>query len=304
MKISDSIHGNQSCDIGVGSTGRVWVAWRQFEFKKQQADAVAYVYSTDGGRSFTKPALATEFVRWDMGDTAGDPGVRAGGLRGVPRRRRHARTLRGPDPRVNTRDCGDGPFECRSGYVFGRATRACTSPPTRLRGRPDAAYALVDATVPGTETATGTSYSTITDGVGSQASTYMARTSNGGGSWTVSRQPATKGPPVLQRRRRVRRAAARRLPRHAQRHGDRPPGTVADFRPSRSRISGSAEQSARRTRIRASRRSTPARPTAGRRGRISGCRASATRSTTSSSATATSPSSGTTTTSPPRPRTC
>ena len=31
MKISDSIHGNQSCDIGVGSTGRVWVAWRQFE---------------------------------------------------------------------------------------------------------------------------------------------------------------------------------------------------------------------------------------------------------------------------------
>ena len=75
MKISDSIHGNQSCDIGVGSTGRVWVAWRQFEFKKQQADALAYVYSTDGGRSFTKPALATEFVRWDMGDTAGDPGA-------------------------------------------------------------------------------------------------------------------------------------------------------------------------------------------------------------------------------------
>ena len=76
-KLSDSVHGNQSCDIGVGSTGRVWVAWRQFEFKadqgQRQRDAVAYVYSTDGGRSFTKPAVATEFTHWDMGDTPGDP---------------------------------------------------------------------------------------------------------------------------------------------------------------------------------------------------------------------------------------
>ena len=35
-KVSDSVHGSQSCDIGVGSTGRVWVAWRQFEFKADQ----------------------------------------------------------------------------------------------------------------------------------------------------------------------------------------------------------------------------------------------------------------------------
>ena len=42
---------------------------------QRQRDAVAYVYSTDGGRSFTKPELATEFIHWDMGDTAGDPGA-------------------------------------------------------------------------------------------------------------------------------------------------------------------------------------------------------------------------------------
>ncbi len=61
-KLSESVHGSQSCDIGVGSTGRVWVAWRQFEFKadsgQRQRNAIAYVSSTDGGRSFTKPAVA------------------------------------------------------------------------------------------------------------------------------------------------------------------------------------------------------------------------------------------------------
>ena len=75
MKISDSIHGNQSCDIGVGSTGRVWVAWRQFEFKKA-AGGRGRLRLLDRRRPLVhEAALATEFVRWDMGDTAGDPGA-------------------------------------------------------------------------------------------------------------------------------------------------------------------------------------------------------------------------------------
>ena len=186
MKLSDSVHGNQSCDIGVGSTGRVWVAWRQFEFKpdqgQRQRDAVAYVYSTDGGRSFTKPAVATEFTHWDMGDTTGDPA--AFGRAGYEACLVGDGTLgrcEGPDPRVNARDCGDGPFECSSGYVFGRADSSVHISADPTPGAdPDAAYALVDATVPGTETPTGTTYSTVTDGIGSQASTYLVKTTDGG----------------------------------------------------------------------------------------------------------------------------
>ena len=155
MKISESVHGSQFCDIAVGSTGRVWVAWRQFEFKpnqgQQQDDAVAYVYSDDGGRSFTKPAIATEFIHWDMGDTAGDPAAfgRAGYeacLAGDGTLGRCA----SPEPRVNARDCGDGPFECTSGYVFGRASSSVHISADPTPGAdPDAAYALVDATVAG-----------------------------------------------------------------------------------------------------------------------------------------------------------
>lgn len=237
MKVSESVHGSQFGDIAVGRTGRVWVAWRQFEFfgdrGQQQRDAVAYVYSDDGGRSFTKPALATEFTHWDMGDTAGDPGAfgRAGYeacLAGDGTLGRCA----GPDPRVNTRDCGDGPFECRSGYVFGRVASSVRIAADPTPGAdPDAAYALVDATVPGTETPTGTTYSTVSDGVGSQASTYLVKTTDGGGSWSTSRvDPQPKGHQFYSDVD----AYAGRL--HVVYHDTRsdtatgPPGTAGDFR--------------------------------------------------------------------------
>jgi hypothetical protein len=237
QKLSDSVHGSQSCDIGVGSTGRVWVAWRQFEFRadsgQRQRDAIAYVYSTDGGRSFTKPAVAYEFIHWDMGDTTGDPA--AAGQAGYADCLAGDATLgrcEGPDPRVNARDCGDGPFECLSGYVFGRADSSVHISADPTPGAdPDAAYALVDATVPGTQTPTGTSYSTVTDGVGSQASTYLVKTPNGGGSWSTSRvDPQPKGHQFYSDVD----AYAGRL--HVVYHDTRsdtatgPPGTAADFR--------------------------------------------------------------------------
>ena len=236
-EVSDNVHGSQSCDIGVGSTGRVWVAWRQFEFKadkgQRQRDAVAYVYSTDGGRSFTKPAIATEFTHWDMGDTAGDPG--ALGKAGYEACLAGDATLgrcESPEPKVDSRDCGDGPFECKSGYVFGRADSSVHISADPTPGAdPDAAYALVDATVPGTETPTGTSYSTVTDGIGSQASTYLVKTTDGGANWRRSRvDPQLKGHQFYSDID----AYAGKL--HVVYHDTRsdtatgPPGTVGDFR--------------------------------------------------------------------------
>jgi hypothetical protein len=100
QRISDGVHGNQNCDIAVTRTGMVFVTWRQFEFTpgadvpQKQRDAVMWVRSTDGGRTFTLPAEAFKFIHWDMTDRS-----LAGGGR---------------------RDCGDGPSACQSGYVFGR----------------------------------------------------------------------------------------------------------------------------------------------------------------------------------------
>jgi hypothetical protein len=157
QKISDSIHGSQFCDIAVTSDGTVFVAWRQFEFNmgQLQRDAVAWTKSTDGGATFAKPAIAKEFVHWDVGDGF-------------------------------ARDCGDGPSACQSGYVFFRENSQVriTADPTDTT-RPGAAYVVFNATVPGTETPTGSTYETVEPGVGSQGQIYFIKTVNGGTDWSA-----------------------------------------------------------------------------------------------------------------------
>jgi len=175
QKISEGVHGSQSCDIGITRTGAVFVAWRQFDFTpgedvpQKQRDAVAWAKSTDGGRTFTKPAVAFEFDHFDMTD----------------------RNLSGG----RARDCGDGPFACQSGYVFGRVDSGPRIAADPVSGDGDDAYVVVEASVPGSETATGTTYGTVTNGIGSQGSIYFSRTTNGGASWTAPTRvdPQTKG---------------------------------------------------------------------------------------------------------------
>jgi hypothetical protein len=175
QKISESIHGNQSCDIGVTRTGTVFVAWRQFDFTpgedvpQKQHDAVAWVKSTNGGRSFTKPAVAFEFTHFDMTDRS-----LAGGRR---------------------RDCGDGPQACQSGYVFGRVDSGPRIAADPVAGDGDDAYVVVEASVPNSSTPTGSTYGTITNGTGSQGSIYFSKTTNGGASWSAATRvdPQAKG---------------------------------------------------------------------------------------------------------------
>ena len=201
QKVSEGVHGVQFCDIAVTKTGIVFVAFRQFEWKgeqgQRQRDAVAWVKSTDGGRSFTKPAVAREFIHWDLVDRYGSAEAAGNAL--------YEACLAGdgrpgacssPEPRFHARDCGDGPFVCQSGYVFHRMASQVriTADPTAA-GDPDAAYVVYDATVPGTQTPTGTSFGTVTFGVGSQGSIYFIKTNNGGATWTVQKRidPIAKG---------------------------------------------------------------------------------------------------------------
>ena len=190
QKISGN-HGSQFCDIAVTSAGRVYVSWRQFEAGKKERDAVVTTFSDDGGRTFEKPTVAKEFIHWDVGDVA------ASAERGDAEREA---CLAGdyPEPEAcgaehesgagpaepTARDCGDGPFVCESGYVFFRENSmpriAADATDT---AHPRSAYVVYNATVPGSQTPTGTSYGTVTDGVGSQGQLYFTRTDNGT-SWT------------------------------------------------------------------------------------------------------------------------
>jgi hypothetical protein len=189
QKISDSIHGNQECDIAVTRTGTVFVTWRQYEFKpnqgQQQGDAIAWVKSLDGGQTFTKPAVAQEFIHFDMGDEAANPVANG--------RARYEACLagdgtlggcEGPEPKQSARDCGDGPFVCQTGYVFGRVNSAPRNAADPVAGQGDELYVVIEATVPGTQQATGTTYGTIVPGTASQAQIYFTKTENGGATWS------------------------------------------------------------------------------------------------------------------------
>jgi hypothetical protein len=190
QKISEAIHGNQSCDIAVTRTGRVFVTWRQYEFKPNQGqaqrDAIAWVRSDDGGQSFTKPSVAREFIHWDMTDHAANPPVNG--------QARYDACIgggdftlgacAGPAPQNDARDCGDGPFVCQTGYVFGRANSSPRNAADPVAGEGDELYVVVEATVPGTQRPTGTSYGTIGSGTASQGSVYFTKTENGGQTWS------------------------------------------------------------------------------------------------------------------------
>ena len=190
QKISEGIHGNQECDIAVTRTGIVFVTWRQYAFKpnqgQRQGDAIAWARSDDGGASFTKPGIAQEFLHWDMGDEAGNPV--ANGRARYEACQAADGTLggcEGPEPKQSARDCGDGALACETGYVFGRVNSAPrnAADPT-ANGDPDGAYVVVEATVPGTERPTGTTYGTIVPGLASQSAIFFTKTTNGGRTWT------------------------------------------------------------------------------------------------------------------------
>jgi hypothetical protein len=191
QKISEGVHDSQFCDIAVTSVGTVYVTWRTFEGRgSNQLNGVAIARSTDGGATFTKPRVVAEFVPWDLGDLAGVPAEvreqameeaceQGDGIECAERGREGGES--GADrEQTPTRDCGDGPFVCESGYVFFRedSQTRITADPTDTE-HAQAAYIVFNATVPGTETPTGTSYGSVEPGVGSQGQLYFLRTLDG-----------------------------------------------------------------------------------------------------------------------------
>lgn len=102
----------------------------------------------------------------------------------------------GRSPRSTRVTAATAPFACSSGYVFHRsATQVRITADPTAAGDPDAAYVVYDASVPGSETPTGTSFGTIEAGTGSQAAIYFIKTTNGGEDWSEPERidPQTEG---------------------------------------------------------------------------------------------------------------
>ncbi len=167
----------------------MYVAYRQFESNRgHQENSVQYVVSTDGGRSFSKPATAATFEPFDAADSAGDPDAAEAAREQAYQRADGPESEAGEESVGDSRDCGSGPLACQSGFVFFRHD----SQP-RITADPKASnqnvYLVYDATIPGTEQPSVTTYNTA-DPSGStlrvgQGGIYLATLA--GGSWSTPR---------------------------------------------------------------------------------------------------------------------
>jgi hypothetical protein len=180
VAVSGSARDVQFPDIAVTSDGAVHVLYRRFDFNKNQDNAVFDAVSRDCGKTFAKPRLVTGFVESDAQDVA-DPVAPAKPLSG--RDDPFGADSAEAGGEAGARDCGDLDAHCVSGYTFFRRD-------TQVRATADQdapghdVYLVYDATVPGSEVPTGTTYGTVGSGTGGQAAIYFARIDGDSGAVT------------------------------------------------------------------------------------------------------------------------
>jgi len=75
----------------------------------------------------------------------------------------------------NLEHCGDFQDACQSGYTFFRRATGPRSTADQLDGSREWVYIVYDATKPGTEVDTGTTYGSLSPGRGSQSGIYFVR---------------------------------------------------------------------------------------------------------------------------------
>lgn len=199
-KISTGSKDVQFADIAVTSNGTVYVAYRQFDSNRgHQENEVAYVVSRDGGRTFSKPAVAASFESFDAADFAGDPAAAAKAHEQAYANADGPAAEAGEESVGDSRDCGSGPFACKSGFVFFRhdsQPRITADPKADVTDQ--RVYLVYDATVPGSEQASQTTYNTAepsgsTLRVGQGAIYFSVLGANGTWSDPTQLAPVAKG---------------------------------------------------------------------------------------------------------------
>ncbi|MDH2413441.1 hypothetical protein [Nocardioides sp. CER19] len=188
QKISETSKDNQFADIAVTRNGTVYVAWNGSVGSRATGHAaMLWVRSNDGGRTFTKPSVAADFDGFDAADSTGDPEA------AEQAREQAFEHADGPEADVepssagDARDCGSGPFACRSGFVFFRhdSQPRITADPADPS---NTVYMTYDATVPATEVPSTSTYNTAPVRNGTlmvgQGAVYFTK-KVGNGAWTA-----------------------------------------------------------------------------------------------------------------------
>jgi hypothetical protein len=182
MKLtSSSFKSLQNPDIAVTANGHVYVTFRTFTGPGPSSDGIGVAKSTDCGKTFSPAQLVTNLIPSDAQDVSdpqpmpmpqaqvddplfGEDGTDAGGT---------------------ARDCGDFADACASGYTFFRRDTQVRSTADQLDKAHEWIYVVYDATKPGTQAPTGTTYGTVGSGTGGQAATFFLRYDGAAGTHTT-----------------------------------------------------------------------------------------------------------------------
>jgi hypothetical protein len=89
IRVTPGLAQEQFADLAVGPGGAVYLTFRTYSFPPSAANAIWLVKSTDGGVTWTRPALVARITPFDSTQFGGD-------------------------------DCGDGPFACATGLTYSR----------------------------------------------------------------------------------------------------------------------------------------------------------------------------------------
>jgi hypothetical protein len=179
-KLSQGISDVQFADIAVTGNSNVYVFFRSFASGRgSEGDAIYYARSTDCGATFGKARLLQSFIPYDAQDVSDPEEPPAQSRPDDPAGEEE------PAEAGDARDCGDFAAHCESGYTFFRRDTQVRATADQFdTAHPDRVYAVYDATKPGTQTPTGTTYGSIESGVGSQSAIFFLRVEGATGTKT------------------------------------------------------------------------------------------------------------------------
>ena len=170
MLLTSNIANVQDPSIAVTGNGHVYVTFDMGATRSGQPDAAGIAKSTDCGGTFAKPVIAVAYTPYNAQDIQTPQPIPPPGsavddplLRGVTA------------PGSLARDCGDFSDACQSGYTFFRRATSTQAKADQTDRASDSIYMVYDATIPGTEVASGTSYGSIAPGTASQSGAYFVR---------------------------------------------------------------------------------------------------------------------------------
>ena len=183
MKLTPSVHDVQFPDISVTGNGHVYVTFRQFDGGGKDPNAVMIAKSTDCGQTFAAPQLVTTFVENDAQDQrAAEPIPQPQSQPDDPFFHDEAGSEAGSS---TARDCGDFSDACASGFTFFRRDTQVRSTADQLDSAHELVYIVYDATKPGTEASTTSTYHTMEPGEVGQAATIFTRYDGATGDHTT-----------------------------------------------------------------------------------------------------------------------